>query len=258
MIHETECHRTFIPRTAKSDKLRRAVAIGVLTSGEPQVVRSPPSDISATVVRRAKGHIDLVNAQIRIRYLQTGFYSVMLIAIIFVLSLIFTYLLPAPRIDVPAQIISTVLPRQGQLERIKGALAEDIAGGSIAVEPFGSWVAIKISNVVAFASGDAHVLPNCIGILRRIADVVEAEKGPVRIVGYTDDQPLRPGGAFRDNQALSVARAEAVAALVRPALSDHGRIAIAGRGSDEPITANATTEGRAQNRRVEVLVARQP
>lgn len=204
------------------------------------------------------GHTGPVNAQIRRRYVQTGLYSVMLLALLFVLSLIFPYLLPTPRIEVPPRIIATVLPRPSQLDRIRAGLGQDISGGSLAVEPFGNWIAIRVNNVLAFPSGEARVLPGCIALLRRIADVVEAEQGPIHVLGHTDDQPIRPGGIFRDNQALSLARAEAVAALMRPALSDPSRIAVAGRGSDEPVTENATLAGRAHNRRVEILVSRHP
>lgn len=199
-----------------------------------------------------------MNAQIRLRYFQTGFYSAMLLAILLVLSLIFPYLLPTPTIEVPPQIIATVLPKPSQLERIRGGLREEISGGSLTVEPFGNWIAIRINNVLAFSSAEARVLPGCVGLIRRIADVVEAEQGPIHVLGHTDDQPIRPGGSFRDNQALSLARAEAVAALMRPALSDQSRIAVAGRGSDEPVTENATLAGRAHNRRVEILVSRHP
>ncbi|WP_449411561.1 OmpA family protein [Methylobacterium komagatae] len=167
-------------------------------------------------------------------------------------------MLPAPKVDVPTQITVSLGSKPSQLDRIRAALAEEIAAGSVAVEPFGSWIAVRISNGVVFASGEPHVIPASLAILRKIADVVQAEKGPVRIVGYTDDQPIRSARIFRDNQALSLARAEAVAALIRPALSETGRITVGGRGADEPITENATPEGRARNRRVEVLITRQP
>ncbi len=182
----------------------------------------------------------------------------MIVGLVCLLALIFPSMLPAPKVDVPTQITVSLGSKPSQLDRIRAALAEEIAAGSVAVEPFGSWIAVRISNGVVFASGEPHVIPASLAILRKIADVVQAEKGPVRIVGYTDDQPIRSARIFRDNQALSLARAEAVAALIRPALSETGRITVGGRGADEPITENATPEGRARNRRVEVLITRQP
>ncbi|MFL4999840.1 MAG: hypothetical protein ACJ8DY_05585 [Xanthobacteraceae bacterium] len=51
-------------------------------------------------------------------------------------------------------------------------------------------------------------------------------------------------------------RAKAVAALLKSGVSDPGRIEVDGKGPDVPIASNATPEGRAKNRRVEVMVAR--
>lgn len=121
-------------------------------------------------------------------------------------------------------------PRIGQLERVRKALAAEIAPGSISVDPFGGWIAIRVGNLITFASGQANVLPDFVPVGRRIAELVETEAGPVRIIGHTDDQALS-GGPYRDNQALSVARAEAVAELLRGALTDPNRIEVDGRGT---------------------------
>ena len=182
----------------------------------------------------------------------------MIVFVVGLLSLLFPSLLAAPKVEMPARITVSLAVRPNQLDRIRGALADEIAAGSISVEPFGSWIAIRISNGALFASGESRVIPASIKTLRKVADVVESEKGPIRIVGYTDDVPVRAGRVYRDNQGLSEARADEVAALIRPALSDRGRIAVAGRGAVEPIAANVTLQGRAQNRRVEVLVTREP
>ncbi len=200
----------------------------------------------------------LVSTQIRYRYYQIGCYSIMIVFLVAVLSLLFPSLLAAPKVEMPAQITLSLASKPSQLERIRAALAAEITAGTMSVEPYGSWIAIRISNGSLFASGESQVIPTSIKTLRKVADVVEAEKGPLRIVGYTDDVPIRSGRHFRDNQALSEARADEVAAVIRPALSERGRITVAGRGAVEPITENATVQGRALNRRVEILVTRQP
>lgn len=206
----------------------------------------------------SEGQTRAVSDHITLRYVQTGLFSVMIVIVIGLVALLFPWILPVPKIEVPSPITLSIQTRPSQLERIRATLGEDIAAGAIAVEPFGSWVAVRVSNVVAFASGEARVLPTSLGLFRRIADVVEAEKGPVRIVGYTDDQPVKANASYRDNRGLSVARAESVATVIRPALSDGGRIAVMGRGAEEPVAENATVEGRAHNRRVEILITRQP
>jgi type VI secretion system protein ImpK len=206
------------------------------------------------------------DAQVRSKFIQIGLYSAALIAGLVSLSLLLPWLFallqpPAPPQPQPVSVQRVVAPpppapRIGQLERIRGALDAEIRAGSISVDPFGGWIAIRVGNLITFNSGQAAVLPGFIPVARRIAEIVEGEKGPIRIVGHTDDQALGAGGPYRDNQALSVARAEAVAGLLRSALTDGGRIATDGRGASEPIADNASADGRARNRRVEVLVTR--
>jgi type VI secretion system protein ImpK len=53
-----------------------------------------------------------------------------------------------------------------------------------------------------------------------------------------------------------VARAQAVAALLKQQMADPNRIGTEGKGPDNPIASNATPEGRAKNRRVEVMIQR--
>jgi type VI secretion system protein ImpK len=62
--------------------------------------------------------------------------------------------------------------------------------------------------------------------------------------------------AFPDNTALSQARAEMVAQLVRRYLSDQGRVTSQGYGDANPIAPNETAEGKSQNRRVEIVIDR--
>lgn len=206
------------------------------------------------------------DAQVKSKLLQIGLYSAALIAGLIALTFLLPWLLallqppPKPQPVVVQKIVAAppqpTPPRVGQLERIRTALAAEIKAGSVTVDPFGGWIAIRVGNLITFNSGQAAVLPGFVPVARRIAEIVEGEKGPVRIVGHTDDQALAGGGPHRDNQALSLARAEAVAGLLRGALTDGARIATDGRGASEPIADNGSLEGRARNRRIEILVTR--
>ncbi|MGD9248346.1 MAG: OmpA family protein, partial [Desulfobacteraceae bacterium] len=76
-------------------------------------------------------------------------------------------------------------------------------------------------------------------------------------IGHTDNQRIRPGKGhpFADNQELSVARASAVADYLGRRLNIADRqMTIVGKGFDQPLASNATEQGRARNRRVEVKV----
>jgi type VI secretion system protein ImpK len=61
---------------------------------------------------------------------------------------------------------------------------------------------------------------------------------------------------FPSNFHLSVARAEAVASVLKKGITNKERLQTEGKGEDQPIANNSTPEGRAQNRRVEVLIPR--
>ena len=155
---------------------------------------------------------------------------------------------PPPPVVTPAQLT--------QLQRIRAALAPEIAAGSVTVDPAGKWIAIRVGNLILFNSGQAAVLPQFNPVADRIAQIVEKEVGPLQIVGHTDNQPLTPLNPFKNNQQLSLERAKSVAALIQPKLSDQSRLVLDGKGPDEPIADNKTSDGRSRNRRVEVLVTR--
>jgi type VI secretion system protein ImpK len=150
--------------------------------------------------------------------------------------------LPAPSVEPSAA-------QAAQLAGIRDELSPNIPVVSI-----GKWIAIRLGSGILFESGQARVLPQFQVTAKRIAQIIEKQAGQIRIVGHTDNQPLSPFNRFKDNQQLSVERAKAVTALIRPVLSDPARIEIDGKGPDEPIAKNDTSEGRAQNRRVEVLI----
>ncbi len=98
----------------------------------------------------------------------------------------------------------------------------------------------------AFGSGRATLTTEANASLRRLAREVGSRD--VTVVGFTDSQ-----GAAAANQALSLRRAEAVAAILKESGAS-GRIRLEGRGAADPVADNATAEGRAKNRRVEITV----
>jgi type VI secretion system protein ImpK len=143
-----------------------------------------------------------------------------------------------------------------QLERIRGALAEDIAAGGLAVEPVGENIVVQVNNLLLFASGKADVRPEFEPVAARIASALDKEPGPIHVIGHTDNVKPKASSPFKSNFDLSVARAKAVEKVLAPKLTDAGRISVEGKGEDEPIADNKTPDGRAKNRRVEVMIPR--
>ena len=105
----------------------------------------------------------------------------------------------------------------------------------------------------AFASGAAQLRPEARANLSRVIDFVQSAGGArVLIEGHTDDR-----GSANLNQALSQRRAEAVRDALAEEGVDPGRLSAEGRGEDQPVADNGSAEGRARNRRVEIVILRE-
>ena len=144
-----------------------------------------------------------------------------------------------------------------QLDRIRTALAPEIRAGEVSVpEPGPDWVTINVGNLVLFRSGQADVIDRFKPIADKLRSVLANEAGQVKVIGHTDNQPLSTTNRFKSNYDLSVARATNVTAILKQGSSDPSRFKVEGKGPDQPIADNKTDAGRAQNRRVEILVQR--
>lgn len=103
----------------------------------------------------------------------------------------------------------------------------------------------------AFASGAATLTDGARATVAAIGAYLQALPGArVRVEGHTDSQ-----GAAAANQALSERRAGAVRDTLRAAGVEAGRIEVAGLGASRPLADNASPQGRARNRRVELVIA---
>ncbi len=110
---------------------------------------------------------------------------------------------------------------------------------------------LNIPSDISFASGRADIQPNFRTILDTFAQgLMQNTNSRVRIVVHTDKT-----GSDAVNNPLSVNRASSVRTYLTARGEPAAAIAIDGRGSYEPIASNATSEGRARNRRVEIFMA---
>jgi type VI secretion system protein ImpK len=142
-----------------------------------------------------------------------------------------------------------------QLQRIRQALASDIRAGKVDAVQTANNIIIRVGNVVLFDSGEADVRKDFNPIARRIGETLNREPGWIKVVGHSDSSPIHTV-RFASNFELSVARAKAVADILRPTLRRPDRLRTEGKGADQPIASNKTPEGRAKNRRVEVMIPR--
>lgn len=117
-------------------------------------------------------------------------------------------------------------------------------------------IVVRLVGITLFEPGQAAVRTEFQPLIERISSVLEQEGGAIKVVGHTDNVPIRTA-RFPSNIELSQARAKAVGEVLKTKLSKPDRISFEGKGADTPIAPNATADGRAQNRRVEILIQRQ-
>ncbi|MEM7610965.1 MAG: OmpA family protein [Pseudomonadota bacterium] len=116
----------------------------------------------------------------------------------------------------------------------------------------------KVVEPVRFESGKAAIPDEYVGILRAVLeDLANEQNVRLAFIGHTDNQRLsaRTAAIYTDNQGLSESRAQTVAAFLQEALGlPASAIEASGRGDTQPVASNATPDGMALNRRVEILV----
>jgi len=140
-------------------------------------------------------------------------------------------------------------------EAIRAELSREIEQGLAEVERDGDSVIIRLGQQDSFASGSAELQPGFTATLVSVGNAVNNTGGLVRVEGHTDNIPVAFSERFRSNWDLSSARSASVANfLLDNSQLQPGRVTITGLADSEPIANNSTAAGRAQNRRIEVIV----
>jgi type VI secretion system protein ImpK len=156
----------------------------------------------------------------------------------------------------PAVVQAAAAPPPPALAmKLRQFLAPEIKQGLVQVFEDAQTITVRLINRNMFGSGAATLGGIYPALLGRIADALNDEKGQVLVNGYTDNEPIHTA-RFPSNFELSQARADAVASYLRPHLKDPARLKVQGKGQADPIANNATAEGRAENRRTEIVLIR--
>lgn len=129
-------------------------------------------------------------------------------------------------------------------------LREKLAGTGVSVTRNGDDITLNMPGNITFQTGSADLNANFFKVLDGVTMVVqEYNKTLIVIAGHTDNV-----GSDQKNQDLSERRAASVAQYLASRGVDGNRMTTSGYGKTRPIASNATAEGRAQNRRVEVTL----
>lgn len=132
--------------------------------------------------------------------------------------------------------------------------ASMIAAGRLRVRIVRNRMVIELQNDILFASGRAELQPEGEDALREIVGVLNSiENRQFQVCGHTDNIPMR-SSRFASNWELSTTRAvNVVQFMIENGMSGE-RISAAGYAETQPVASNGTAEGRAQNRRIEIIL----
>jgi len=128
-------------------------------------------------------------------------------------------------------------------------------GGMVKVEGDEMGATITISDVVLFPPGESTMSRDGLEIMRKIANVLAQFNYHIKIAGHTDNAPISTA-RFPSNWELSANRACEIVRYLAKTGIDPKQMSAEGYAKYRPIATNVTAEGRAQNRRVEILYER--
>ena len=127
---------------------------------------------------------------------------------------------------------------------------------SVSMDENYQYVRISMNGAVLFDSGSADIKKEAVAIIDKIGDILKTyDKHLIKIEGHTDNIPMSGNRKYESNMWLSTARATRVFEyLVNTKGLNPKTLEASGRGEYEPLGDNATPEGRAKNRRVEIKI----
>lgn len=144
-------------------------------------------------------------------------------------------------------------PATTRVLRLKVLLKNEIERGLVSVNENAQQSQVTFLGDFMFVPGKKTVNPQIMPVLDKVASEINKVSGTVTVTGHTDNQPIHTA-EFPSNQVLSEKRAAEVAALLTNNGVAESRLKIMGLGDSTPVDDNKTAEGRAKNRRVDILV----
>jgi outer membrane protein OmpA-like peptidoglycan-associated protein len=137
-----------------------------------------------------------------------------------------------------------------ELDKQAAELQRDMNNNDVIIQNTGDRLIVTLPQDILFAVDSTHITPSLRSDLSVLAqNLINYPNSTIQIIGHTDNT-----GSADYNQSLSTERALAVSSILQQNGVPQFRIQSTGRGESQPIASNLTPEGRAQNRRVDVVI----
>ena len=152
-----------------------------------------------------------------------------------------------------------IAAKDAKMNALKDAISKaltDFEGKGLTVEQRDGKVYVSMENKLLFNSGSWAVNADGRQAVKQLGNVLAQNPDiSVLIEGHTDNVPYGGNGALKDNWDLSTKRATAIVQILRENGNiDPQNLTAAGRGEYAPVATNDTAEGKAKNRRIEVIL----
>lgn len=136
-------------------------------------------------------------------------------------------------------------------------MKKEVAQGEVTITELKGKLTVNMVDAILFSSGESEVKPEGLEVLQKVIDVLKGVKDKaIRVEGHTDN--IRIHGAlakrFPTNWELSAARAINVTRYLQKQGIDPALLSVAAFGEYKPVASNDTKEGRAKNRRIEIIL----
>lgn len=159
------------------------------------------------------------------------------------------------RLQVQIEQLAKLAPEAKPLN-LAQLFKDEINTGVLSVSETGQQGRVVFKGDDTFAAGSATLSAKAQKVLTRVATEVRSlGVSRVLVIGHTDAQPINVA-QFPSNEVLSLKRAKSVEAYLSKQGIDKVQIESVGKGASEPVGDNATAQGRAVNRRIEIVVTR--
>jgi chemotaxis protein MotB len=143
---------------------------------------------------------------------------------------------------------------QSTYEGLVGQLKSEVSNGSVTIQQMRDGIRVNLAQEILFKSGSANLDKAGKEILAKVAEELQGSTYEIQVIGHTDNQKIGPALAQRypTNWELGSARASQITRLFKDAGIAESRMVAVSAADGRPRADNATEEGRAQNRRIEI------
>lgn len=144
----------------------------------------------------------------------------------------------------------------GTYTELVGELQSEVAAGQVEIQQIRDGVRLNVSQELLFSSGSTQLGDAGRGLIVRVAEQIKDEEAIISVEGHSDNVAVGPAlkARYPTNWELAGARAASVVRLLAENGVDPGSMRAVSRGPFAPLVSNDTEEGRAKNRRTEIIL----